>query len=76
MTMHGALHPIEDVHRLYMSRKEGGRGLASYQDSVEALIQRLEDFIENCGGRLITATRNNTHDMRNSRPEKKTWEEK
>ena len=29
MTMHKALHPRDDVDRLYMSRKEGGRGLAA-----------------------------------------------
>ena len=43
MTMHKALHPRDDVDRLYVSRKEGGRGLASIEDSVDASIQRLED---------------------------------
>ena len=37
-TMHKALHPIADIHRLYVSRKEGGRGLASIDDSVDASI--------------------------------------
>ncbi len=36
----------DDVDRLYVSRKEGGRGLASIEDSVDASIQRLEDYIE------------------------------
>ena len=40
MTMHKALHPRDDVDRLYVSRKEGGRGLASIEDSVDASIQR------------------------------------
>ena len=26
-TMHGAPHPKSDVHRVYLSRKKGGRGL-------------------------------------------------
>ena len=39
MTMHKALHPRDDVDRLYVSRKEGGRGLASIEDSVDASIQ-------------------------------------
>ena len=43
MTMHKALHPRDDVDRLYVSRKEGGRGLASIEDNVDASIQRLED---------------------------------
>ena len=49
-----------DVDRLYVSRKERGRGLASIEDSVYASIQRLEDYIENRGEGQITATRNNT----------------
>ena len=46
MTTHKALHPRDDVDRLHVSRKEGGRGLASIEDSVDASIQRLEDHIE------------------------------
>ena len=46
MDMHKTLHPRVDVDRLYVSRKEGGRGLASIEDSVDASIQRLEDYIE------------------------------
>ena len=41
--MNKALHPRDDVHRLYVSRKEGGRGLAYTEDSVDASQQRLED---------------------------------
>ena len=50
MTMHKALHPRDDVDRLYVSRKEGRRGLASIKDNVDASIQRLEDYIENMNG--------------------------
>ena len=42
MTLHKALHPRDDVDRQYVSRKEGGRGLASTEDSVDAWIQWLE----------------------------------
>ena len=53
MTMHKALHPRDDVDRLYVSRKEGGKGLASTEDNVDASIQRLEDYIEKHeGGKL------------------------
>ena len=38
MTIHKALHPRDDVDRLYVSRKEGGGGLASVEDSVEESI--------------------------------------
>ena len=55
--MHKALHPRDDVDRLYISRKEGGRGLASIEDSDHASIQRLEDYVEKYERRLITAIR-------------------
>ena len=60
MTMHKVLHPRDDVDRLYISRKEGGRGLASIEDSVDESIQRLEDCIEKHEGGLITAIINNS----------------
>ena len=44
--MHKALHPKDDTNRLYVSRKQGGRGHASIEDSVDALIRRLEDYIK------------------------------
>ena len=65
MTMHEALHPRDDVDRLYVSRKKGRRGLTSVEDSVDASIQRLGDFRENCRGRLITPMRNNIGDIDN-----------
>ena len=39
MIMHKVLHPRDDINRLYVSRKEGERGLASIEDSVDASIQ-------------------------------------
>ena len=53
--MHKALHPRDDVDRMYVSRKEGGRQLVSMQVSVDALIKRLEDYKEKHEGGLITA---------------------
>ena len=79
MTMHKALHPRDDVDGLYVSRKEGGRGLASIEDSVGASIQRLEDNIEKHKGGLITAIRNNTDNTIYNRmtiTRKQKWEEK
>ena len=38
MTMHEEFYPRNDVDRLYVSRKEGGRGLASIEDNVDASI--------------------------------------
>ena len=61
-----ALHPRDDVDRLYVSRKDGEREFTSIEDSVYTSIERLEDYVEKRGGRLITATRNNTNDTRTS----------
>ena len=77
MTMHKALHPEDDVDRLYVSRKDGGRGLASIKDTVDASIQRLVDNIENHERGLITAIRNdtdNTIDDRMTTTRKQKWE--
>ena len=64
----------------YVPRKEGGRGLASIEDSVDTSIQRLEDYIKKRWGRLTTATRNNTDNTWINRTEitrkQKKWEEK
>ena len=37
-TMHKALHPTNNRNKLYVSRKEEGRGLASIEDCVDASI--------------------------------------
>ena len=79
MTMHKALHPRDDIDRLYVSRKEGERKLASIEDSVDASIQRLEDFIEKHERGIITATRNdtdNTIDDRMTTNRKQKWEKR
>ena len=79
MIMQKALHPRDDVGRLNVSRKEGRSGLTSTEDSVDALIQRHEDYIEKHEGGLITAIRNdidNTIDNRMTITRKQKWEEK
>ena len=77
--MNKVLHPKDYVDRLYVPRKEGGRGFASIEDSVDTSIQRLEDYIEKHERGLITATRNNTDntiDNRMTKTKKQKWEEK
>ena len=77
MTMHKALHLRNDVDRLYVSRKEGERGIASIEDSVDASMQRLDDYIEKGREKLITAGRNNsdkTSTNRTTITRKQKWE--
>ena len=59
MTMYLAFHPRDDVDILYVLRIFGGRGVTSIEVTIEALKQRLEDYVEKGEGRWITATRNN-----------------
>ena len=76
--MHKALHPRDNVDRLYVSRKEGGGGLASIEDTVDASIQRLEDYLEKDEGGLIIAIRNGTDNTIDERmtTRKQKWEGK
>ena len=77
--MYKAFHSRDDIDRLYVSRREGGRGLTSIEHSMDTSMERLEDYIQKHGGRLITATRNNTNDARTNGAtitRKQKWEEK
>ena len=55
--MYGALNPKSDVNRLYIPRKEGGRGLISIEDCVEFAIRGLEVSVHGSEERLIQAAR-------------------
>ena len=56
-TIHGALHPKSDVDRLYIPRKEGGRGLISIEDCVELAIRGLEVYVHGSEEKLIQTAR-------------------
>ena len=61
-TIYGALHPKSHVDRLYISRKEGGRGLISIEDCVELAIRGLEVHVYESEERLIQAARRDKTD--------------
>ena len=43
--MHKALHTRDIVDRLYVSKREGGRGFASIEDSVDAArLHKKSDY--------------------------------
>ena len=46
MTIRKTLHPIDDVNRYVVSRKEGGRGHSSIEDSADPSKWRLEVYIK------------------------------
>ena len=56
-TIYGALHPKSDVDRLYIPRKERGRGLISIEDCVDLAIRGLEVYVHGSENRLIQAAR-------------------
>ena len=69
----------DDIDLLYMSRKEGRKGLDSTEDKVDTSIRRLEEKIKKGKGRLISPTRNNTNNTMINRitiTRKQKWEEK
>ena len=77
--MHKDLHSRDDVDILYVWRKEGRGGFAGIEDSVDASIHRLEDYIQKHDERLIRAIRNdtdNTMDNRMTISRKQKWEGK
>ena len=47
LTMHGILHPKSDVDRLYIARKEEGRGLIEIENAYKVAIVRLNHYLEN-----------------------------
>ena len=53
MTMYGALHPKSDVDRLYITRKEGGRGLMSVEHCVREEENSLGFYVVNSEENLI-----------------------
>ena len=52
-TIYGVLHPKSDVDRLYIPRKEGGKGLISIEDCVELAAIDLEVYVHGSEERLI-----------------------
>ena len=84
-TIYGAVHPESDVDRLYIPRKDGGRGLISIKDCAELAIRGLEVYVHGSEERLIQAARGDKIDgleaasvLKKSKIEKrlKDWEEK
>ena len=52
-TIYGGLHQKSGVDRLYIPRKNGGRGLIAIEDCVEAVGRGLEVYVHGSEERLI-----------------------
>ena len=83
--MHKTLHPKSNVDRLHISRKEGGRGLCSIEDTIETSKIGLESYITGSNERLLSAARNSDMELketvtdyktRRATEQKESWMEK
>ena len=55
--MHNGLHPRSNVDRMYIPRKDGGRGLIRVEDTVTLAKIGLERYVKESKERLIIAAR-------------------
>ena len=55
LTMHKAFHPRDDVDRLYVGRKDCGRGLISIEEFVENAVLGLRGYVEKSKERLLSS---------------------
>ena len=53
LTIHKGLHPKSDVDRLYVSRKEGGRGLVSCESTIRSEENNLGWYLKNSNENLL-----------------------
>ena len=67
MTIHEALHLRDNIDRLYASRKEGGWGNTSIENSMDTSTRWFEDYIQKGKEKLITKVSSNTDYMRTNR---------
>ena len=57
MKMHNALHPKSNSDRLYIPRKEGGKGMESVKETINVTNLGLENYVKESGECLLTTTR-------------------
>ena len=55
--MHNALHSKSNIDRLYIPRKECGRGLQGVNETVKVTNLGLENYLKESKERLLTAAR-------------------
>ena len=51
------MHPKSDVDRLYIPRKDGGRGLIAIEDFAELGVRGLEVYVHGSEERLLQTAR-------------------
>ena len=61
-TIYGGLHPKSDVDRLYIPRKDGGRGVRAIEDCVKVAVTGLDVYVPESEERLLQAARGDRED--------------
>ena len=61
LTIHGQHHPKADVDRLYVPRKQGGRGLMQLEAAHAVEITELAEYVDRKEGPLIQVVRTHQH---------------
>ena len=56
------MHPKSDDDRLYITRKDGGRGLIAIEDCAELAVRGLEVYVYGSEERLLQAARGDRED--------------
>ena len=60
-TIHGQHHPKADVDRLYVPRKQGGRGLMQLEAAHAVKITKLVEYVDRKEDPLIQVVRTHQH---------------
>ena len=55
MSAYHAIHPKSNVQKIYIKRKEGGRGLSSVEECIARELRSLHHYIVNSEETLLTA---------------------
>jgi hypothetical protein len=61
VTIHGQHHPKADIDRLYVPRKDGGRGLMQIEEAYITEVTKLEEYVEHTEDPLMQTVRTLQH---------------
>ena len=64
LTMHRMHHPKSDVNRLYLPRKEGGRGLVQLELSLETSIIGIDTYLNNTNDWMLKLVKKHEQNKR------------
>jgi hypothetical protein len=65
LTMYGVHHPKADIDRLYLPRREGGRGLVELENAYKSSIVGLSEYIKQATDRYTSMLR--THEAKKAK---------